>query len=53
MLLELLSKFGAQDLQIFSLLARLLIDFDDLLVDVPREEVSPLSRVLLCLLHLL
>ena len=53
MLLELLSQLSAEHLEIFLLLARLLRNLDDLLVDVPTEEGRALSRVLLRLLHLL
>ena len=49
MLLELFSQFGAENFQVFSLFARLLIDLHNLFIDVSAEEVSPLRRVLLCL----
>ena len=53
MLLELFSKFSAENFQVFSLFARLLIDLHNLFIDVSAEEVSPLRRVLLCLFDFL
>ena len=52
-LLELLCELGAENLQVFSLLRRLLIDLDDFFVDVATEEVGPLSRLVLSILNLL
>lgn len=49
MLLELFSKFGAENFQVLCLFSRLLIDLNDLFIDVSAEEVSSLCRVLLCL----
>lgn len=53
MLLELLSKLGRQCLDAIRLLLNLLADLEDLLIDVLGQEVSPLGRVLGCLLHVL
>ena len=53
MLLELFSKFGAENFQVFGLFTRLLVDLHDLFVDVSAEEVGPLRRVLLCLFNFL
>jgi hypothetical protein len=41
-LLELLSQFGAQGLDVLNLLGDFASDLNDLFVDVPREEVSSL-----------
>ena len=52
-LLELLSEFGTKSLDVFNLLGDLAADLDDLLVDVPGEEVCTLGRVMRCVLHIL
>jgi hypothetical protein len=42
-LLELFSEFGTQGLDVLNLLGDLAADLDDLLVDVPGEEVCTLG----------
>lgn len=53
MLLELLSEFGAENFEIFSLLTSLLIDFYNFFINISTQKVSSLSRVLLCFLDFL
>ena len=53
MLLELLSEFGAENFEVFSLLSSLLVDFDDFFINISTQEVSSLSRVSLSFLDFL
>ena len=50
MLLELLGKFGTQNLEIFSLFRSFRAYFDNFFIDISAEEMSPFCRVLLGIL---
>lgn len=50
-LFELFGEFGAQNLQIFDLFRRFSSNFDYLVIDVLRQEVGSLGRILLRILH--
>ena len=50
MLFELLSQFTAKSLDAIDLFGHPLTNLDNFLINVSRQEVSPLSRVLSCLL---
>ena len=52
-LLELLSEFGTQGLDVLNLLGDFASDLNDLLVDVAGEEVCTLGRVMCCVFHIL
>ena len=53
MLLKLFRQFGAKNLQVFCVFARLLVNLHDLFIYVSAEEVGPLGWVLLSLLDFL
>ena len=52
-LLELLSELGTQGLDVLNLLGDFASDLNDLLIDVAREEVCTLGRVMRCIFYIL